>query len=100
MWLINTTTLELHDFVDHRSAPPYAILSHCWGEGEVSFKDFRKKRNCTGPGYEKILNACAYARGFTSLETMLDGAAEPETDPGTSELGESVGLRWLWVDTW
>lgn len=34
MWLINinTDTLELHEFIDAAHAPPYAILSHCWGQ--------------------------------------------------------------------
>lgn len=79
MWLINTTTLELHEFIDVRHAPSYAILSHCWGEGEISFKDFQKKRNCTGPGYDKIVNCCKHARevGYH---------------------GQSLG--WAWVDTW
>lgn len=79
MWLINTTTLELHDFIDANVAPPYAILSHCWGKDEVSFKDFRKKRNCIGSGYEKIVNCCRYAR-----EHGYDGKS----------------LEWAWVDTW
>ena len=79
MWLINTTTLELSEFIDAEHAPPYAILSHCWGEGEISFKDFRKKKNCTGSGYEKIVKCCEYARTVGSA-------------------GKS--LQWAWIDTW
>lgn len=79
MWLINTRTLELHEFIDARHAPKYAILSHCWGRDEISFKDFRKKRHCTGPGYEKIVNCCRYA----------------------SEVGvHGHHLNWAWIDTW
>lgn len=89
MWLINTTTLELHDFVDHHSAPPYAILSHCWGEGEVSFKDFRKKRDCAGPGLEKIVGACEHTRQFKWWARGDD-----------NEIIAREGLDWLWVDTW
>lgn len=37
MRLLNTSTLELEEFfID---IPDYAILSHTWGEGEVSFQD-------------------------------------------------------------
>ena len=79
MWLINTTTLELREFIDARHAPRYAILSHCWGEGEISFKDFRKKRNCVGRGYDKIVNCCTVAKEY-------------------GYKGES--LDWAWVDTW
>lgn len=92
MWLINTSTLELHEFIDHRAAPPYAILSHCWGQDEVSFKDFRKKRNCSGRGYLKIVDCCQYARSFEWRE-----------DTRISKNANSVvhhGLDWLWVDTW
>lgn len=86
MWLINTTTLELHEFADYYRRPPYAILSHCWGKGEVSFKNFQKKRDSSGPGYQKIVNACAYARGFV-WEDDSNGL-------------DYEGLDWLWVDTW
>jgi hypothetical protein len=40
MRLINTTTIELNEFFD-KHIPPYAILSHTWGEDEVTFKDIR-----------------------------------------------------------
>ncbi|KAF7533283.1 hypothetical protein G7054_g7211 [Neopestalotiopsis clavispora] len=38
MRLINSHSLELEEFVD---APPYAILSHTWGEEEVTFQQYR-----------------------------------------------------------
>jgi len=92
MWLIDTTTLELHDFIDANHAPPYAILSHCWGESEMSFKDFRKKRNCTGPGYQKIVDCCEYVRELTFW------SADRSVLPATSRRKTSV--QWVWIDTW
>lgn len=38
MRLINTATLLLEDFT-LRDIPLYAILSHTWGEDEVTFQD-------------------------------------------------------------
>jgi hypothetical protein len=37
MRLLNTTTLKLTQF--SRDVPPYAILSHTWGDEEVTFQD-------------------------------------------------------------
>ncbi|GAB7335056.1 hypothetical protein MBLNU13_g06913t1 [Cladosporium sp. NU13] len=42
MRLLNTTTLEFQDFF---KPPPYAILSHRWGEDEVSFNEYENKRS-------------------------------------------------------
>lgn len=44
MRLLNIKTLSLKSFLDPKSAPPYAILSHTWtidkGEREVLFEDW------------------------------------------------------------
>ncbi|KAK4978659.1 hypothetical protein LTR42_001159 [Elasticomyces elasticus] len=62
MRLINTDTLKLHDFIDADCAPKYAILSHRWGDEEVSYKAWRKDRcRVNSKGYVKILDACAFA---------------------------------------
>ena len=59
MWLLDTTSLELHEFIA-AAVPPYAILSHTWGGGEVLFKDLTDvftvlpDSKDTNPGYEKI----------------------------------------------
>ena len=74
MRLINTRTLELHEFIDADSAPEYAILSHRWTAEEVSYKDWRKKRcRSDSQGYVKIGRCC--------------------------DVAQSNGLAWLWVDT-
>lgn len=79
MWLIHTHTLELREFIDANSAPRYAILSHCWSADEIPLGDFRKKRNCYGTGYEKIINCCAYARNIGY---------------------KCEAFAWIWIDTW
>lgn len=86
MWLINTTTLELHSFLDADSAPDYAILSHTWGDEEMNYKDFRKKRNCVGAGYRKIEECCRFAREFSR------GRA------GFRERRDET-FEWVWIDT-
>ncbi|THV00334.1 hypothetical protein K435DRAFT_818340 [Dendrothele bispora CBS 962.96] len=50
MRLINTMTLQVVEFLGI-DVPPYAILSHTWGDEEVTF-----------PGFIKILKSCELAR--------------------------------------
>ena len=53
MRLIRTTPeLQLEEFADDK-IPVYAILSHRWEDGEVSFRDMRAER-VDKPGYDKI----------------------------------------------
>jgi hypothetical protein len=40
MRLINTENLQLVEFIGDK-IPKYAILSHTWGEGEVTFQDWQ-----------------------------------------------------------
>ncbi|KAI4159054.1 MAG: hypothetical protein LQ342_006900 [Letrouitia transgressa] len=72
MRLIHTETLELAEFFDSQ-IPEYAILSHRWGEKEVSYKEFRKGAAPEGPGLTKIHKFCA--------------------------LAAERGHKWAWIDT-
>ncbi|CVK92023.1 related to beta transducin-like protein [Fusarium mangiferae] len=73
MRLINTRTLELHEFSSD-DVPPYAILSHTWGAEEVTFQDWQNRRPAASKqGFLKIQNACSQSL--------------------------SQNLGWLWVDT-
>lgn len=61
MRLVNAKTLALEEFQDN-NIPRYAILSHTWGEDEMSFEDMQKwvrskQRRC----YIKIRFACQQA---------------------------------------
>lgn len=60
MWLINTLTKTLEEF-NETTVPPYAILSHTWGQEEVTFTDMRTPHassTTTKRGYEKITFMC------------------------------------------
>jgi hypothetical protein len=73
MRLVKARTLSLHEFYGD-SIPPYAILSHTWGDDEVTFKDWEDRaRASKKAGFAKIQGACLKA-----LEH---------------------GLDWVWVDT-
>lgn len=40
MRLLRSDTLAFETFLDERKLPKYAILSHTWGDKEVSYHDF------------------------------------------------------------
>jgi hypothetical protein len=71
MWLLDTTTLKLRHFITN--TPDYVILSHTWGDGEVSFDDIAQPYAKNMPGYAKIARCCAQAL--------------------------RAGFEWAWVDT-
>ena len=72
MRLLHSETLQFEDFFE-RDVPKYAILSHRWGDKEVSFQEMEQSGAPDGPGIEKIRACCRQAR--------------------------QDGLEWVWVDT-
>lgn len=78
MRLLNTKTLELTTWP--RDCPPYAILSHTWGDNEAPFEAFLPKpkwrrvvSRMQKHKYTKVIQACSVAR--------------------------SQGYEWIWIDT-
>jgi len=93
MRLINTRTLKLHQFSSR--IPPYAILSHTWGQGEVSFQDFnsvpRRKRKI---GFKKILATCREAQRQGLDYAWVDTCCIDKTS--SAELGEAINSMFKW----
>lgn len=78
MRLLNTRTHLLEEFLDEGSIPPYAILSHTWGEEEVSFKEMADLTTLDihrREGHCKIDMACRVAAS------------------------EGEGYEYIWIDT-
>lgn len=75
MWLINTKTLQLRQFLGNE--PGYAILSHTWDRDadEVTLQEFRKRKRTTRA-----------KSGYKKIECAAERAAKD-------------GYEWLWVDT-
>ena len=72
MRLLQTETLTFEEFFE-TNLPRYAILSHRWGQSEVTYKDMAKKRAKEGPGLTKVQDFC--------------------------KLAFSEGYDWVWIDT-
>ncbi|KAI1141207.1 HET-domain-containing protein [Hypoxylon sp. FL0543] len=95
MYLLDVETYELHEF--QGSAIPkhkYAILSHIWGEGEVSFQDLQAGRGPSKQGYEKITLTCkqAYRDGFKWA--WIDTCCIDKTS--SAELSEAINSMYRW----
>ncbi|KAF2968342.1 hypothetical protein GQX73_g5225 [Xylaria multiplex] len=76
MWLLNSDSLDLKEFISHKQAPPYAILSHTWGDEEVSFRELQDEPR------EHIEGK----RGFNKIRLCCQQAASDD-------------LEWVWIDT-
>ncbi|KIX06915.1 uncharacterized protein Z518_04891 [Rhinocladiella mackenziei CBS 650.93] len=101
MWLINTETMKLESVVDHWYEP-YAILSHTWGDEEVSFQDWAQIE-AGGPiaetlkkkaGYDKIQMTCHLARGEGLKYAWVDTCAIDKSS--SAELSEAINSMFKW----
>lgn len=95
MRLLNTTTIELAEFVGE--APPYAILSHTWGDEEVTFRDMTvdKQEATRKKAYSKILGACSQALAHGSIEWMwIDTCCIDKSS--SAELSEAINSMFRW----
>ena len=72
MRLLNTTTRKLKEVGDNK-IPLYAILSHVWGENEITFQDIEGAKAEKMIGYEKVRR--------------------------TSSISAADGFEYVWIDT-
>lgn len=57
MWLIDARTRQLKAFVGDR-VPAYNILSHTWGDEEVTFQDMQNGVADQRKAFHKIVETC------------------------------------------
>lgn len=96
MRLLDTSTLKLHEFYDE-AIPQYAILSHTWGEEEVSFHDLQNKtpEQLDGwKGYMKIKACCAVAASSRYKYVWIDTCCIDKTS--SAELSEAINSMYRW----
>jgi hypothetical protein len=95
MRLLNSQTSELKEFVS--SIPPYAILSHTWGEDEVSLQDLKGRISGSAKskaGYEKIEERCKLASADGLKYAWIDTCCINKTS--SSELSEAINSMFRW----
>ncbi|KAK7996661.1 cell cycle checkpoint protein RAD17 [Apiospora arundinis] len=93
MYLINVCTTELERF--DADVPPYAILSHRWREGEVSFSEFQRHlQRSKRPGFAKIRCSCAQARRDGLRYVWVDTCCIDKSS--SAELSEAINSMYQW----
>ncbi|KAK3381678.1 heterokaryon incompatibility protein-domain-containing protein [Podospora didyma] len=94
MMLINTITLKLEEFFG--TIPDYAILSHAWAGGEVSFEEFMQCRPAlqATQGFAKIAAACDKARSHGMAYCWVDTCCIDKSS--SADLSESTNSMFNW----
>ena len=91
MRLLHTEDLHVEDF-SGRKVPEYAILSHRWGDDEVSFQDLRcftepdEQRRHVLQLVFKVDSSKLFGKGFDKIKRFCTFAA-------------NQGYTWVWIDT-
>ena len=99
MRLLHTSTLELHEFYGE-AIPKYAILSHTWGDGEVSFQELPKVKSIVSrelnepKGYRKIKDCCKLAASDGWQFVWIDTCCIDKTS--SAELSEAINSMYRW----
>jgi hypothetical protein len=93
MRLLNTLSYELAEFL-RGNVPPYAILSHTWGDEEVGFKDIMKPHREEMMGFSKIRACCARARQDELHWVWIDTCCIDKSS--SAELSEAINSMYRW----
>ncbi|KAI9929363.1 hypothetical protein MW887_000831 [Aspergillus wentii] len=112
---VEADRFEVREFYD-ANIPPYAILSHTWGDDEVTLRDLeetnakrreeydifrtyrftgrsdRRKRK----GYSKIRGACSIAKNDSFDYVWIDTCCIDKTS--SAELSESINSMYRWYE--
>jgi hypothetical protein len=72
MRLLHPKSLELKEFIG-QDIPPYVILSHTWGDGEVSFQGLQSGKASKKAGHQKILNFCIVVKKQRETDLSMRG---------------------------
>ena len=96
MWLINTKTLELQEFPEG-GIPEYAIVSHTWEAGEVSFALYQDpERRQAAPGWTKIRQCCDLALFNGHAWLWIDTCCIDKRS--SAELTEAINSMFAWYE--
>jgi hypothetical protein len=94
MRLLAVDTYQVRVF-DKNDTPPYAILSHVWGDGEVTFHDLQNPETAADKaGFCKLAHFCAEARRNGLSYVWVDTCCIDRTS--SAELEESINSMFRW----
>ncbi|MCJ1278410.1 hypothetical protein MMC21_006226 [Puttea exsequens] len=95
MRLLNTSTLQLHEFIGDK-VPDYAILSHTWGDEEVLFQDLPKMESRGLAGFPKISGCCSLAASEGWQYVWIDTCCIDKSS--SAELSEAINSMYRWYE--
>lgn len=97
MHLINTETLKLESFEGSR-IPLYAILSHTWGQDEITFQEIQLGIADTDKrvGYQKITATCQIAKSHGFDYVWVDTCCIDKKS--SAELSEAINTMYRWYE--
>jgi hypothetical protein len=90
---VNAQKLELVEFFGDQ-IPPYAILSHTWGDDEVTFQDLQRGQYEHKLGLEKIRYTCQQAKRDELSWCWVDTCCIDKTS--SAELSEAINSMFNW----
>ncbi len=97
MWLVNCSNyrLEFND-VDSPGCNPYWILSHTWGDDEVTFQDMQNLSLASSQtkGFQKIKAMCDLTSAGGLSHCWIDTCCIDKTS--SAELSESINSMFYW----
>lgn len=100
MWLLNTTTLALEEFIGSH-IPSYAILSHTWEDGEILFRDIQNGLDSAPAvgkkGYRKIKAFCQLAAADGASYVWVDTCCIDKSS--SAELSEAINSMFAWYQS-
>ncbi|KAI2773946.1 HET-domain-containing protein [Daldinia loculata] len=99
MRLLNTTSFHLEEFIGEFK-PPYAILSHTWGDGEVLFQDVENHQDSIWKqkrGFKKVEDTCYRAKLDGYKYIWIDTCCIDKSS--SAELSESINSMFAWYES-
>jgi hypothetical protein len=93
MRLLHAESIQLRSF-EENAIPRYAILSHTWGEDEVSFQDLHGSAAASKTGYQKIKYICEHALAHRLQYVWVDTCCIDKTS--SAELSEAINSMFRW----
>ncbi len=85
--------MQLEEYYDDY-VPKYAILSHTWGEEEVSYQALSKPDSKKLAGYEKIARCCSLAAAGGFQYVRIDTGCIDKAS--SADLSEAINSMYRW----
>ncbi|PMD13092.1 HET-domain-containing protein, partial [Hyaloscypha hepaticicola] len=97
MRLLNAKTFTRADFNNEGTVPDYAILSHTWGDDEVTFRDLAelsREQLVSKRAWEKVKKCCAKAMEWDLEWVWIDTCCIDQSS--SAELSEAINSMYQW----